>query len=215
MDKAIQKKLETFFLQFPHKTYKKGEILVRADDDPPGIFYLQTGTVKMYAISQKGDELIATIFKPHSFFPMSWAINDTRNFYFFQALSDVDVWVAPKDQAIAFIKKEQDVLYDLTRRLFQGMHGLLTRMCYLMAGNAYSRLITELIIQAKRFGKTEGKKISITIAEKDLAAQSGMTRETVSREMHMLKKKGLVTFDKHTLLIPNLETLERELESGV
>jgi CRP/FNR family transcriptional regulator len=212
MDEAIAKKLDKFFSQFKHQTYKKGEILVRADDDPSGIFYLKKGLVKEYAISKKGDELIVNVFKPISFFPMSWAINNTPNEYFFEAVEETEVLKAPADKAVDFIKREPDVLFNLLSRLYRGTDGLLTRMSYLMSGNAYTRLITELLIQAKRFGKqNENKSIELKIPEKDLAARSGLTRETISREIKILRKKRLIEYKKSLFTIRNLRELENEL----
>lgn len=205
MDSKIQKTLDDFFTQFKHQKYKKGEILIRADDNPSGIFYLKKGYVKEYAISKKGDELVVNIFKPISFFPMSWAINNTPNMYFSEAITDLEVWRVPKDKALEFVKTNPDVLYDLLSRVYKGTDGMLTRMTYLMSGNAYARLVTELIISAKRFGNP------IHISEKDLAASSGMTRETVSREVRILKSKGLVSFQKGKLLIKDINELEEEL----
>src|SRR6266545_4746184 len=98
MDTAVLNKIDAFFIQFKQQTYKKGEILIRADDDPSGIFYLKNGVVKEYAISKKGDELVINIFQPISFFPMSWVINETHNIYFFEAMTDVTLWRAPKDE---------------------------------------------------------------------------------------------------------------------
>lgn len=214
MDTKIAEKLDAFFTQFKHQTYKKGEILVRADEDPPGVFYLKDGYVKEYAISRKGDELVINLFKPISFFPMSWAINKTPNEYYFEAATAVDVWRAPSEKVLEFIKSEPDLLYDLMSRVFKGTDGILLRMTYLMAGNAHARLITELIIHARRFGKNDGKD-QVKISEKDLAEQSGMTRETVSREMKILKDKGLVTLQKNRLFIKDLLRLEDELSEGV
>lgn len=205
MDNKISGKLESFFTQFKHQEYKKGEILIRADDDPSGVFYLKEGIVKEYAISKKGDELVVNVFNPVAFFPMSWAINETHNQYFFEAMTDLDLFRAPKEKVIEFIKTNPDVLYNLMSRVYKGIDGILTRMTYLMAGNAYARLITELIIHVKRFGT------SLPISEKDLASQSGMTRETVSRQMKILKDKGLVVFNKNIFTVVDPKKLEEEL----
>lgn len=213
MEQQIQQKIDSFFRQFKHQIYKKGEILIRADEDPSGIFYVKTGIVKKYAISMKGDELVVNLFKPVSFFPMSWAINDTPNKFFYEALTDVEIWKAPKEKAVMFIQENPDVLFDLLARVYRGTEGMLTRMAYLMSGNAYARLITELLIHAKRFGtKTnENTSVAVRVSETELASQAGMTRETVSREMKVLKKKGFVTFNKNTLVIDDIEKLEEEL----
>jgi CRP/FNR family transcriptional regulator len=215
MDEIVTKKIDTFFAQFRQQTYKKGEILIRADDIPTGIFYLNSGQVKEYAISRKGDEIVINVFKPPAFFPMSWAMNDTPNAYFFEAMTDSRVARAPREEVLAFIKNNPDVLYNLMKRVYKGTDGILTRMTYLMSGNAYTRLIAELLIYGKRFGnlKSLGKGLlEISISEKDLAALSGMTRETVSREIKVLKDNGLVTFEKNNLLIKDVKKLEEELE---
>src|SRR3989344_6135121 len=113
MDTNISAKIDAFFTQFKHQVYKKGELLIRADDDPSGIFHLKSGYVKKYCISKKGDELIVNVFKPISFFPMSWVINNTPNDYFYEAMTEADIWRAPKEEVLKFIKAEPDVLYDL------------------------------------------------------------------------------------------------------
>jgi CRP-like cAMP-binding protein len=217
VDTEIAKKIDKFFTQFKHVTYKKGEIIIRADDNPSGIFYLISGNVRKYAISKKGDELVVNIFKPISFFPMSWAINNEPNEYFYDALTSLEIYRAPKEKVVEFIKNNPDVLYDLISRVYRGTDGMTRRMTYLMNGNAYARLNIELIIHAKRLGKKidNSAKIEVKVSEKELASQSGMTRETVSREMKELKDKGLVNFNKNILTIKSIEELENELVEGV
>ena len=215
MDNQIAKKIDEFFTKYRKQSYKKGEILIRADEAPSGIFYLKEGVVKKYAISGKGDELIINLFKPISFFPMSWAINGSSNAYFYEAMTELLIWKAPREDVVAFVKANPDVLYDLMSRVYKGTDGMLTRMTYLMAGNAYSRLITELLIYVRRFGKKEGTAIEVKVSEKDIAAQSGMTRETVSREIKNLKEKGLITFGKNSLYIKDIQALENELVEGI
>lgn len=207
----LDKKIDKFFGQFKQQKYKKGEILIRAGDDPTGVYYLKKGRVKKYAISRKGDELIVNIFKPFSFFPMSHAINHLPNNYFYEAMEDLELVKAPVKEVDQFVKSNSDVLYDLLARVYRGTEGLLTRMTYLMAGNAYSRLLAEIVFIAKRFGKKVGLSITIETTEKDLATQVGMTRETVSRELKILKENNLVEFQKGKLIIKNIERLEEEL----
>jgi len=210
MEKQVLNMTEDFFAQFQHKIYKKREILVRAEESPAGVFYLKSGSVKQYFISKNGEEVILNIFKASSFFPMSWAINHTSNLYFFEALTDVEVWCAPQEKVIKFIKSNSNVLYDLVSRIYKGTDGMLTRMAYLMSGSAHARLVTELLIHAKRFGQGS-EMVEIVISEKDLALQSGMTRETVSREMRKLKTKNIISLQQNKLIIQSISRLEEEL----
>lgn len=211
MNDSVPATLTDFFSQFKSYKYKKGEILIHAGDEPSGIFYLTKGRVKEYFISKNGDEFIVNIFKPISFFPMSWAINGTQNDYFFEAMDDVETIKAPREKVVLFIKSQPEVLFDLISRVFKGMDGILQRMTYFMSGSAYKRLITELLIDAKRFGKKEGTKVTLNATEKDIASQAGMSRETVSREFRILKEKGILTFARNEIIISDINRLEDEL----
>jgi len=104
-------------------------------------------------------------------------------------------------------------LFDLLQRIYKGLDGYFLRMEYLMSGTAQARLIAEILIYAKRFGNEEKGKIivGVKLTEKDLASQTGIARETVSREIHKLKDKGLVDFDKNILTVKSLVSLEDEL----
>lgn len=214
MDEGVKRKVDTFFAKWKQQVYKKGEILIRADEDPSGIFYLTEGLVRQYTISRSGEEVVLNIYKPSAFFPMLWAMTRVHNMYFFEALNSVTIRKAPKDQALEFIKQEPDVLYDLLRRVYIGIDGLLTRMTYLMTGNAYEQLIIELLLHAQRFGIKKNGFIEVqNVTEREFASHSGMTRETISRELKKLKEKGIVTFSKNNLIIENIEDLESELVS--
>lgn len=216
MDEAIKQKLDNFFRGHKKQNFHPKEILIRADEQPQGVFYLAEGMVKMYAISSQGEELVINIFRPLSFFPMDWVLNNSLTHYYYEAVSPVTVWKAPKEKFIKLLKSEPEILFDLVKRIYLGLEGYFSRMEFLMSGNARSRLIAEILIYARRFGKKEGSGVSIDVklTEKDLASQSGMTRETVSREIGKLKDKGIVSYQKNTLVIKNLYKLESELAAG-
>lgn len=211
MDTDIKKKVEEFFTQFQHRKYRKGEVLVRADENPPGVFYLVSGAVRQYDITGQGMVVIVNIFKSPAFFPMSWAINQSQNNYFFEAMEPVELWLAPREDAIRFIRDNPDAMFNLLSRLYRGTDGLLLKLTHLMGASARVRLMLELIIAAKRFGKPSAKgEIKLDVTAGDLAARTGLTRETVSRELQKLKAEGLVRVSLGIIVIPNLKALESE-----
>lgn len=212
VDEIIVKRLDDFFSNYKFQKYKKGELLIRADENPTGIFYLKKGIVKEYSISKKGDELVVNIFKSQAFFPMSWALNNTQNSYFFEATEDLELWKAPREDVIDFLQKNPNVTLDLLKRVYKGTDGMLIKIMYLMSGSAYARLITELLTHSKRFG---GNGLVLDITEGDLASRTGMTRETISREMKILKDKNIVKIEKNKVMILNLTNLELELDGGI
>ncbi len=212
MDPVVAERLEQFFRRFKHQIFKKGEILIRADDEPQGIYYLQRGVVRQYSISKDGDEQTLNLFKPLSFFPLMWAFNNTPNTYYFEAIIDTEVYRAPKDQVLEFLQKTPDIMYDLISRLYRGMHGLLSRIEYLQSGDAYMKVIFAILNASYRFGEQkENAEIELSITHREISALTGLTKETISRECTRLEKEGFITNTNHMVKIRNVHMLENKL----
>lgn len=208
----IGAKVQERFSKFPKRTYPKGQILVFADEDPEHIYYIVSGRVREYDVSYRGDEIIVNVFKEHAFFPMSWALTQANNRFFFKAETAVELHIVPVAEALDFLKQNPDVTLDLLTRVYLGMEGLLGRMVHLMSGSAKSRLIYELIVDARRFGEQlQGGSILLSSSESDIAARSGLTRETVSREMRKLKSSGAVQIDRSSIIIADIKALQELL----
>lgn len=207
---------ETFYEQFTIRDYKKGEMLIRADDDPQGIFCLTKGYVRQYTISKSGFELTLHILKPISYFPMVWAINGTPNVYYYEALSPVEVGRAPRDQVVNFIKDKPTITFALMSELLEDYAETLTRVEHLVFSDAYRRVISILLYLAKHFGeKSEnGVMVHQRFTQQDIATLVGVARETAGNEMVKLEKKGLVTYVNHLMLFKSVRKLNAELSSS-
>jgi len=216
MPSDVAEKIEQHFSKYPRRSYPKGQILVFADESPEHIFYIVSGKVRKYDVSYRGDEVVVNIFKPPAFFPMSWAINHTPNRYFYKTEEPTELHVVPVNDALEFVKSNPDVMFDLLSRIYKGMDGLLGRMVRLMSGTAKSRLLYELIIECRRFGQKQGNEsYALTTSEVDIAARSGLSRETVSREMRKISDQGLVKVQHNGIVVNDLAALEKILGSEI
>lgn len=210
------KEFEDFFAQFKPRSYKKGELLIRSDDDPQGIFCLIKGYVRQYTISKVGIELTLNILRPISYFPMVWAVNGTPNVYNFEALTDVSVGRAPRDEVVTFIKDKPKIIFKLMSELLEDYDETLTRVEHLVFSDAYRRVISVILYIAKHFGSNDGKQTMVgnRFTHQDIATLVGVARETASSEMGKLEKKGLVEYSDHLIVIKSIRNLELELISG-
>jgi CRP-like cAMP-binding protein len=215
MTSDVARKLEEFFSTYPKRSYPKGQIIIFGGENPENIFYITTGKVRIYDVSYRGEEIIVNIFKPPAFFPMTWAINKTDNKYFFKTEAPSEFNIVPTEDALDFVKNNPDVMLDLLSRLYHGVDGLTNRMVQLMSGNARSRLIYELIIEARRFGEVRGTTVHLDINESDLAARAGLSRETVSREIKTLKAEGLLSITRNSVEINNMKELAQKLGEDI
>lgn len=215
MEQDVLQKVDDFFSKYISHSFEKKTILIRAGEEPRGIFYLKKGHVRQYIITQNGDEMTLNIFKPHTFFPISWALDTYQTNYYFEAITPIEVVEAPKNDVLLFIKKEPLILFDLLHRVFVGLDGMFSRLEYLMSGTARQKLITILIISAKRFGEQQKGDIviSLQLTHQDLASLSGISRETVSREMMRLKEQNIIDYTNFSTTLHSIEALEKELET--
>ena len=94
----------------------------------------------------------------------------------------------------------------------KAIDGLQGRIIQLMSGNARSRVVYELVNECINFSQTlpDGSCL-LSVSETDLAARSGLSRETVSREINKLKKIDLVVIKSRNILIPDAAALEKLL----
>ena len=208
--------LEQEFTKYPVRSYPKGQILVFAGENPDHIYYLTKGKVRKYDVSYRGDEVAVNIFKPPSFFPMSWAINRTTNHYFYKTEEPTQLYVVPTSDAIKFIKNHPEILVELISILYAVINGLQGRIVQLMTGTAKTRLLYELIVECRRFGIIDKKgHYALATNEGDIAARSGLSRETVNREMRKLKDKNLVSVNKRVIIVHDLKAIEKALGNQV
>jgi len=212
MNDVILSNIDAFFSRYRTKRIKKGQIIIYAGDAPSGVYHIKSGKVRQYDINYRGDEIVVNVFKSPAFFPMSWAINKGENRYFFEAMTDVELQLAPADEVVDFLKAKPDVMYDLLSRLYSGVDGLQRRMAHLMGGSARSRILFELIIECSRFGTLQGDgSYLLLINEGELAKSSGLSRETANRELGKLKSHNLVAHQGKALVVKGMKELQEAL----
>lgn len=215
MDDTI-KKVTDFFITYPQRIFTKQQVVIYAETTVTEVFFIVEGRVSQYDITPAGNEVVVNIFKPGAFFPMSAAINNAANPYYFEASTKVTAHVAPAGDAVQFLKDNPDVTFNLLSRVYSGIDGVLRRMAHLMGGDAKSRLVFELLNAAYRFGETQNDGATfIPLKESDIAKHSGLARETVNRNIQDLKTAGLVNVTRSGISISNIKQLEATLGTSL
>ncbi len=204
--------LEGYLEKFKPLYYKKGEALLRAGDEPRGVFFLKKGFVRLYSLSKQGEELTLIIFKSGEIFPLTWMMSNIPNVYNLLAITPVEIKRVPRDDFLAYVKSNSDLLLDFLDEALNRLSRILQRMEYLVFGNAKNKVASILLICAERFGRKQGSKIIIELplTHSDIASLVGLTRETASIEMKKLEKEGSIDYRGRLVLIKNLKGLRLE-----
>ena len=209
--KSSLHELDIFFRKYKPLHYARGETILRAGDQPQGIFYLKSGYARVYSFSKTGEELTLIIFKSGDIFPVSWAVNNVTSGYFVEAMTASELWRVPREKFLEFVSDKSDILFELNRRMLERFLGLMQRMEYLVFGNAQAKVVSILLICAERFGRKVGAKtiIDVPLTHNDIAALVGMSRETVSIEMKKLENEKLIGYRGRLVVVANAGGLRR------
>lgn len=211
-DKAAHEQLVSFFHTGTQLTYKKGESIVRAGDEPRGIYYITSGFVKAYAITKYGEENVLILRQHDDIFPLIWAFTGLHRDITYEAMSDATLWRVAKSDFLEFLKKSEHVvpvILDLAIEAYR-LHS--ERVMNLEYRSVRERIAMFLLTHAERFGEKtkDGIIIRVPIRRSDIAASINASRETTSRELTALAKKGFIRLNGGDIVVCEPEKL-REL----
>ncbi len=102
----------------------------------------------------------------------------------------------------------EDLLYIAGLRL----NYLISELETMSMANVYEKIAHYLLYLAEHFGKQNDHtaKILIPLSIGDLAAVINVTRETISRNLSRLQRKGLISTGQN-IIIPDIEKLRKEI----
>jgi len=206
--------LDTFFKAHTRLQYKKGETIIRPEDEPSGVFLIEWGFVKAYTITKYGEENLLIARNTGGIFPLIWAFTGEHRAITYEAMEPTSLWRASKTDYLEFLEKHPEimpVILDMSVEAYRLHSERVMTLCY---RTARERIISFLVANAKRFGE-ENEKGCVTIMapfkQSDIASSVNATRETTSREINALKKKGLVKTKNGHITICEIETLRSAL----
>lgn len=208
-------RIQTFFESHTHFRIPANTIIVRPDERPTTIFYITTGIVEQTKTTVKGQELTMNLYKPGSFFPLMDAVADIPNQYTFRTLTECVGYKASAEDVIAWLKSDPLISFDITSRLLKGLHGMLLKTEKLMQRDATAILAQTLLTFSARFpaDKNAEPAISLSLTHQQLADSTGLSRETITRELSLLKNAGVISVDHKQITIHSLLELQKNADS--
>jgi CRP/FNR family cyclic AMP-dependent transcriptional regulator len=194
-------------------TYKKGEFVIRPGETPSGVFYIYQGLVKAYDITKYGEENLLIIRKENELFPLIWAITGQERQVIYEAIAPTTVWHISRDKFTAYMQSHPEALaplLDMTIEMYR-LHS--ERILNLEYRTVRERIISFLLTMNQRFGhKTEGGSlIGVPLRHQDIASSINASRETASRELAAMERKGLITSEQSLITLVDIKTLRAQL----
>jgi CRP-like cAMP-binding protein len=178
-------RLMTFLQDCPVRTFNKGEIIIFQGEAPRAAYVVKSGVVKAYNLSVNGDEKPVSFYSDQEIFPASWVYGKMPSaVYYYEAFTaDVSVYLVNREDYIAFMKSQPELMFAELERLITNHLGQTMRLNALQHSRASDKLIYTLHYLA---------------LSQDFANLTGLTRETAATELNKLKHQGVISYNKHT-----------------
>jgi CRP/FNR family cyclic AMP-dependent transcriptional regulator len=208
---------ETVFDFFRRKgvamRYRKGELILHAEDVADDIFYIESGFIKVFSESTRGEEYILVVYGPGELFPLLWLPRRARRKVFYEALAPVVILRAYSDELEMALRASPSLSFEMIERSLE-QHGVfIDRINNLQYKFARERLVCCLLYLARRFGVRAGKgyEIGLRISHQVLASNINLSRESVGRELERLVRKGMVVMRDGRIVLKDMAGLMAEL----
>jgi CRP/FNR family transcriptional regulator len=212
-DEMQTKSLSKPFANGTKLTYKKGEYIIRPGETPTSVYYVEEGLVKAFNISKYGEENLLSIRKKHEVFPLIWTLTGQEKGIIYQALVPTTVWRIDHDTYLTYIHTHPEILppvIDMVTEMYR-LHS--ERILNLAYRTVRERLVSFLLTMASRFGEesSEGIVINVPLKHQDIASSINASRETASRELAFLDRKGLIANKQSHIILKDKKALKHFL----
>lgn len=215
--KQAAEMVEFFRAHGVKQTYKKNDVIIPQDSHPNGVFYIFEGLVKAYDITKYNEENLLIIRKADEIFPIIWAITGHDRKVIYQAIAPTTTYKVSRKDFLDFINNNHDALaplLDMTMEMYR-LHS--ERIFTLEYRTVRERIISFLLNMNQRFGKRlrNGHMIiEVPLRHQDIASSVNATRETTSREIAALERKGLLENKQSFITLKDIEALNQHLSGS-
>lgn len=188
------------------RRFPKGGMILYQGEAPQAVQVLISGVVKVFSISDAGDEQIVTYHTAYDMFPVSWVFGETTSaLFFYQAAVGSEVAQVPKDEFHEYFSQDISRANDVISSLATSYAAFLLRINALQQSKARQKLAYTLYYLSQRYGSKQTKDqlttIQISFTHQHLAALVGLTRETTAVEMNAMKKEKILSYANQTYAV--------------
>ena len=204
--------LARFLDKYPVRKISKGEIIIFQGEEPRSSYVVKSGVVKTYNLSVNGDEKPVGFETAGNVFPAPWTFRKAASAqYYYEAFSDTELYIVPRDDYVAFLKSNHEVLVATLEQYVSARLGDTMRLNALQHSRASDKLIYTLHYLAVSHGRPTADpqviEILLALTHQDFANLTGLTRETTATELNKLKTRKVISYGKRVPYTVNLKQL--------
>lgn len=199
-------------LRVAERTFRAGETIFSPGDPSDQLYFLLSGTVRIYKIYGDYKEATIALLKNEGIFGKLSLVEGRWQDVFAEAVTDARVAAVQKAALEWAIRRQPDFALKLFAALAERLRQSDELVESLLHREVSSRLATLLLNLSERFGRRtgEGTVLDFRLTHQELANMVASTREAVSKAMSEFQKEGVIEVRDRRILIPDPAALSEK-----
>lgn len=187
-------------------TISAGSTILSTLDSKPEVYFIYNGKSHADIHSEDGQEIWVADYEPPTLIGELAMLGSQVRLADVVAITDVDILIFPADSFLGLMEKYGSLGIIISKLVASRVSKTTSRLFEVSALSAKSRVYQELLRLTE--SKAEDKYFMHPIPSlTDLAKRVNATRETVSRTINELEKKGVVSRESNKICIHNRDEL--------
>jgi len=184
--------------------YRPGEYIMFEGEQPPGLFFVRRGRVRLSRTANDGREQVLAMVGSGENFNAVPLFDDHPNPTTARAMSPVYCLLLPRDALLALIRRHPDLALAALREMAGQLRELVVLVEDLAFRSVRERLARQLLREA-----AEG---AAELTHQELAERTGTVREIAGRALRQLAQEGLVRLERGRVIVLDRAGLARIAE---
>ncbi len=182
------------------RRFSKKRTILFQGEVPQSVMVLQEGLAKVYGITTGGDQRTVTLLSVGDIFPVECIFNKSRvSLYYYEALTDCSALSLPKAVFLEALESDKALKNQIFESYMAHYTSATMHIYALEHSHAQEKVVYILQYLVARFGEKQPNgftKIALRLSHQDIAEMVGLTRETTAVELHRLKDKKLIDYQR-------------------
>ena len=189
------------------RTAARAEMVLFEGEPPEHLYFVASGVVKVFKTSAEGKEQILSIVRPGESFNDVPVFDGGPNPAGARAMGPVVLFGIKAGDMATLLRDRPRVALNVVKVLAHRMRQLISLIEDLSFRHVIGRVARILLDYA---GDETGDRPRLT--QQEMAAMAGTAREVVGRSLRALEEEGMISLDRHRIVIMDREALRNMTE---
>lgn len=191
------------------RVIKKGANVLFQGEIPRKAIIVRDGIIRAYTITSNGEERVVALYGKGDILPLSWVLGETSNtLFYYDAVSEARLMTFSKNDFHKVLNEDPAALQMVLSFVGTQYTALLLRITGLEQSRAIEKIGFTLYYLLFRYGTEKQPgiyNINIKLSQLMISNLVGLTRESSTKNLKVLKDRGIIDYTSSTYTVNKLK----------